>query len=194
MRFTTLTVGAVALLSPFASALSAAGIIDALNTLTSMTEAIQNPADVITLLNGPLYIIGLGPIPTIIDGLEDILKSGGTDVVSTTNNPTITSATDEENIFNAYRTFVSTQITLFTTLNTKAGLFQDLPIVGVPIANVFRSVLGMVDGLALNLITLAPDEAANIAFQQASLDKILSQAINTYSGLQLKKREIAFNA
>jgi len=196
MRFniSTIILGAIALLSSAAAALSATDVVNDLAALTSKTLLLQAPASSINILNGPLYILGIGPFPTIVTGLTDIEKTGGLDAISMLNVPALTDPTDESNIYYAYRAFTSAQVTLFTTLNNKADLFAALPLIGLPIASVLRLVKGTLDTLSLNVLTLAPNQAVNIAFQQALLDEALSKVINTYDGLELKKRAVPFKA
>jgi len=52
-----------ALAAPFVSALTAQQIVDNINMLTVKSQALQGPANSITIINGPLIIIGQGPFP-----------------------------------------------------------------------------------------------------------------------------------
>lgn len=50
--------------APFAiSALSSAQIVDNIRMLTAKSQALQAPAQSITIVNGPLILVGLGPFP-----------------------------------------------------------------------------------------------------------------------------------
>jgi hypothetical protein len=59
----TIAVSAMALTAPLAQALTAQQIVTNINALTTKSQALQGPALSITVVNGPLVAIGLGPIP-----------------------------------------------------------------------------------------------------------------------------------
>lgn len=54
---------ALSLVVPLVSALTAQQIVENINTLTAKSKALQAPAQSITLINGPLIVVGLGPFP-----------------------------------------------------------------------------------------------------------------------------------
>lgn len=52
-----------AALLPLVTALTAQDIVKNIETLTNKTDALQAPAQSITILNAPLIVIGKGPLP-----------------------------------------------------------------------------------------------------------------------------------
>jgi hypothetical protein len=60
------------------AALTAPQIVDNLNMLTTKSRNLQIPANQISIINGPLIVIGLGPFPQIIAGFADIVQTGTT--------------------------------------------------------------------------------------------------------------------
>lgn len=62
--FKTAFVAALAVFSaPSVTALTAQEIVSNINSLTTKSQALQAPAQSITILNGPLIVVGLGPFP-----------------------------------------------------------------------------------------------------------------------------------
>jgi hypothetical protein len=87
----------------------------------------------------------------------------------------------------------------------KAGLFQDVPFIGDPVAAVLRQLEGVVDGsflfsllkwlltlcsqtTAFGLIDLVQSQATDLAAQRASLDRTFNNVINSYSGIAIKAK------
>jgi len=61
LRF--LTASAISVAAPLVLALTAQEIVGNINELTTLSQALQAPAQSITILNGPLILIGQGPFP-----------------------------------------------------------------------------------------------------------------------------------
>lgn len=61
LRF--LTASAISAAAPLVLALTAQEIVGNINELTTLSQALQAPAQSITVLNGPLILIGQGPFP-----------------------------------------------------------------------------------------------------------------------------------
>lgn len=60
----SLLVGALAFAaSPVMAALTAKDIVTNINILTDKSQKLQQPANSINILNGPLIVIGQGPFP-----------------------------------------------------------------------------------------------------------------------------------
>jgi hypothetical protein len=51
-------------------------IVDNLKSLTEKSQKLQAPAQSITIINGPLVVVGQGPFPSIITGLTDLVTTG----------------------------------------------------------------------------------------------------------------------
>ena len=62
VSFRTLATAALAAVPAFA-AISPAQMVDNIRTLTTKSQALQAPAQQITIVNAPLIIIGQGPFP-----------------------------------------------------------------------------------------------------------------------------------
>jgi hypothetical protein len=54
---------------------TAADIINGINALTSLLQKLQAPANSITIINGPLVVVGLGPIPQIVAGISQVIST-----------------------------------------------------------------------------------------------------------------------
>jgi len=54
---------ALSLVVPLVSALTAQQIVQNIQTLTTKSQALQAPAQSISIVNGPLILIGQGPFP-----------------------------------------------------------------------------------------------------------------------------------
>jgi hypothetical protein len=59
----SLVAGAALMAAPIMAALTPAQIADGLKSLTVKSQALQGPAQSITIVNAPLIIIGQGPLP-----------------------------------------------------------------------------------------------------------------------------------
>lgn len=65
-----------------------------LQTLVAKTNALQVPANSISIINGPLIIIGQGPYPTIIAGLSDIISVATSQLSANQGSPAVTDEKD----------------------------------------------------------------------------------------------------
>lgn len=63
VAFGKLLASAAALAVPISAVLTSAQIVDTIQVLTAKSETLQLPAQSITLVNAPLIIFGLGPLP-----------------------------------------------------------------------------------------------------------------------------------
>lgn len=50
------------------AALTPAQVVNNIKMLTQKSQALQGPANSITIVNGPLIVIGQGPFPTVRGG------------------------------------------------------------------------------------------------------------------------------
>ena len=97
-----LLTSALALATPIIAQSTPAQIVTQINDLTSKTTALQPQAETVSLINGPLIIIGEGPLPKIIRGYVDIVQTGQQDTQSLTNTPTIPAGADADAINQAW--------------------------------------------------------------------------------------------
>jgi len=93
---------ALALASGIAAQATPAQLLVDIKTLTLMTQALQPEADKISLLNGPLIIIGQGPFPNLIRGFTDIVTTGTTSLATQRGSAPIPAGADAEAISEAW--------------------------------------------------------------------------------------------
>lgn len=55
-------------------------LVASIQSVTAKGQALQAPAQSISLVNGPLIVVGLGPYPTIISGFTDIIQTLTTEI------------------------------------------------------------------------------------------------------------------
>ncbi|KAK6516164.1 hypothetical protein TWF506_006076 [Arthrobotrys conoides] len=184
---------ALALLAaPSIAALTVSQMVDNINMLTTKSRALQTPAKSISLINGPLIIIGQGPFPQIIVGFTEIITITSTAIAQMQGSASITAPADATAIANAFRTFVKVHQELLNILIGKAGLFSTVPLVGQPVAAVLRQLEAIVDTVAFAIIDLVDPstQKMEITSDAASLSGTIDLSIKSYSGLSVtvKKR------
>ncbi|KAK0613984.1 hypothetical protein B0T14DRAFT_499352 [Immersiella caudata] len=193
----TLAVSAVAFTAPLVSALTATQIVNNIQSLTSKSQALQAPAQSITILNGPLLAVGLGPFPQILTGFTDIVDNAKTAHAQMQSSPEhITTAADATAVANAFREFVRVHQVLLNILIGKAGLFQTVLVIGAPVASALQSLEAIVDTVAFNLIDLVdPATQKNqITGDAKALSNTIGIAIKAYEGLTVQKVKREFRA
>jgi len=182
MHFTKVFVAITAtLLTSVYAQMTAPQIVSNINIITGQSQALQAPANSINILSGPLFLIGQGPFPQIIVGFSQIVTTANNDIQAMAGTQPFSVLSDEQSILNAFTTFVEVHQELLNILIGKAGLLNDLPFVGPPVAEVLRSLEAVVDTIAFGLIDLVPDVAAPFTNQMNSLDVTIGQAINAYT-------------
>ncbi|KAK4223795.1 hypothetical protein QBC38DRAFT_398957 [Podospora fimiseda] len=184
----TLVTSSVAFLAaPSLAALTPTEITNNIRTLTSKSQALVAPAQSITIVNGPLIIIGQGPFPTIVAGFQDTVSTTTKYIEAMQGTPSITAESDAAIIADAFREFVKVNQGLLNILIGKAGIMSQVPIVGQPVSASLRSVESVVDTFAFGLIDLAgtTPAASKIQKDAQSLDVTLDVAIQAYSTLKI---------
>jgi hypothetical protein len=78
-------------------------IVDNLKSHTEKSQKLQAPAQSITIINGPLLIVGQGPFPQIIKGLTDLVETGTQHISQMQGMDPIAAGTESDNIFDAFR-------------------------------------------------------------------------------------------
>ncbi|KAK4169847.1 hypothetical protein QBC43DRAFT_38663 [Cladorrhinum sp. PSN259] len=190
----TLATTAVAFMAaPAIAALTSGQIVDAIKSLTMKSRALQQPANSISIINGPLIIIGQGPFPQLISGFTDIVTTTTTAIAQLQGTPKITATTATMEIADAFRDFVRVHQQLLNILIGKSGLFTIVPFIGQPIAAVLRSVEAVVDQIAFGLVDVVEGAAVGaLASDRAALKLTLDTTIEKYEGLSIgpvKKRD-----
>jgi hypothetical protein len=97
--FTTSAVMAATALA----ALSPTQLSDGIRQLTAKSQALQGPAQSITIVNAPLIIIGQGPLPQLIVGFTDIVSTATVVISQLPGTSSITKPADATLVFNAFR-------------------------------------------------------------------------------------------
>jgi len=188
MHFIKTALTALTLLSvPTFAALTAKQMSDNLKMLTNKSMALQRPAQTITIISGPLIVVGLGPFPEIIKGFTEIVTITTTAVAQMQGTPKFGTQAEVTLVADSLRTFVKVHQDLLNILIGKAGLFNTVPFIGAPVAFTLRQLEGVVDTVALMLINLAEDFTSDIANQAGSLSGTITLTIDSYDGLSLKK-------
>jgi hypothetical protein len=78
-------------------------IVDNLKTLAEKSNSLSAPAQSISIVNGPLIVVGQGPFPAIIKGLTDVVETGTQHISQMQGMDPIAAGTESDNIFNAFR-------------------------------------------------------------------------------------------
>ncbi|KAI1177988.1 hypothetical protein F4777DRAFT_156829 [Nemania sp. FL0916] len=196
MLFSKIFAG-VALAASASAALTAQQISDGIKSITTKSQQLQGPAQSITIVNAALIVIGQGPFPTLIAGFTDIVSTATTLASQLDGTAPIQKrekehardlsprGPDADLVFNSFREFVRVHQALLSILIGKAGILEQLPVVGPPVAAVLRQVEGVVDSIAITLINLVQSRAGDLESEADSLGNTLDLAIQKYQGLQV---------
>ncbi|KAF2971020.1 hypothetical protein GQX73_g2597 [Xylaria multiplex] len=195
MHFSKIFAG-LALTSSSMAALSPQQIADGIKSITAKSQALQAPAQSITILNAPLIAIGQGPFPALIAGFQDIVGTGNTLLAQLSGTSPINKRDEKEHardlsprgpdadlVFGAFREFVAVHQALLNILIGKAGLLEKIPVIGQPVATVLRAVEGVVDSLAIDLISITQSRANDLTSDANSLDNTLQLTISKYDSI-----------
>jgi hypothetical protein len=191
VSFRTILTTAMALAVPITAAITPAEVVTNIKKLTMKSQAIQPAANSISIVNGPLIIIGQGPFPKIINDFTDIVTTATGAFSQMQGNAAVAPGPDSDSIFNAFRDFVKVHQQLLNILIGKAGLFTTVPIIGAPVAAVLRSLEAVVDSIAFNLIDTVQSRSADLQAQAESLSGTIKNAIKSYEGVNPTKRGVA---
>lgn len=88
---------------PVLGALSPGQIVSNIQMLTTKSQALQGPAQSITIINGLLITIGQGPFPQIVSGFVDIVSTATTSIAQMQGTQEISSGPDADSVFDAFR-------------------------------------------------------------------------------------------
>ncbi|KAJ2995715.1 hypothetical protein NUW58_g1194 [Xylaria curta] len=187
-----------ALASTAMSAASPQQIADGIKSITQKSQALQAPAQSITILNAPLIVIGQGPFPTIIAGFADIVSTAQALIAQFPGTGPIQKREDENRehardlmargpdadlVFGAFREFVRVHQALLNILIGKAGILSKVPVIGQPVATALRGVEGVVDTIAITLINLLQSHSNDVASDANSLGNTLTLTIQQYDSI-----------
>lgn len=192
VSFHKILIATLAVIAPITAQTTPAQVVSNIRMLTQKSQALQAPAQSITIINGPLIVIGQGPFPPIIAGFTDIVSTATTALAQMQGMPKVPAGTDASAIFDAFREFVRVHQALLNILIGKAGLFTTIPFIGQPVAAVLKQVENVVDTIAFQLIDTVESRAADLQNQAASLKSTIMVCINSYEGVSSTKRSIKF--
>ncbi|KAM7183294.1 hypothetical protein V8F33_013684 [Rhypophila sp. PSN 637] len=167
-------------------------IVDGIKTLSAKSQALQTPAENITIVNGPLILVGLGPFPRIISGFTDIVSTSTVFVSQMIGTPPIGDEDEATSIVDAFREFVRIHQALLNILIGKASLFNTVrvPFISQPVAAALRQVENVVDTIAFGLIDIIDVGQPKQRLQNDanSLSSSLTICINAYEGLAINNK------
>jgi len=103
VSFRTLIASALALTASIVAQSTPAQVVENIKTLTQKSQALQGPAQSITIVNGPLITIGQGPFPNIINGFVDIVSTGTTHIEQMDGMADVPAGAESDAIFEAFR-------------------------------------------------------------------------------------------
>ncbi|KAH6878663.1 hypothetical protein BKA58DRAFT_466309 [Alternaria rosae] len=194
VSFRNLFTAALAFSVPISAAITPAEVVTNIKTITQKSQALQAPAKEISIVNGPLILIGQGPFPKIIIGFSDIVQTATTAIAQMQGMPKEPAGAPTDAVFEAFREFVRVHQALLNILIGKAGLFNTVPFIGQPIAAVLRQIEKVVDTIAFMLIDTFEARAADLQKEAMSLTGSLDICIKSYDGLTggITKRNLRF--
>ncbi|KAH7071892.1 hypothetical protein BKA63DRAFT_492555 [Paraphoma chrysanthemicola] len=206
----TILTSILAIAAPIAAQSQSAQIVANLELLTSKIEALQPIASSISVVNGPLIIIGQGPFPQIISGLQDIVTTAGE-----ANGQIEMGHLIAKGGGGCGCGVLGLQIShqsLLATLTERAGLFDIVPVIGQPVSAVLRADKSAVElkvpskpsntvrhympltsskSLSNTIIHVTPSRAHDLASLLSALSAAFDTAIAAYEGI-LQKRGMRF--
>ncbi|CAA9967114.1 hypothetical protein P3342_013549 [Pyrenophora teres f. teres] len=183
VAFRNIITAALALATPITAAITASQVTANIKVVTQLSLDLQVPAQKISILNGPLIVIGQGPFPEIIIGFSKIVTTATAAITSMQGMPKEPAGPSTDAVFEAFREFVRVHQVLLNILIGKAGLFQTVPIIGQPVAAVLRQVEKIVDTIAFMLIATFEARSADLKAEAAKLSGSLTICIASYDGL-----------
>lgn len=77
-------------------------IVSDIRILATKSQALEAPAQSITIVNGPLIIVGQGPFPQVITGLMDIVSTATTTISEMQGRSPIALGTDSDAVSDAF--------------------------------------------------------------------------------------------
>ncbi|KAI0441889.1 hypothetical protein F4803DRAFT_551684 [Xylaria telfairii] len=188
--FTGITMAATAM-----AAATPQQIASGIASLTQKSQALQAPAQSITILNAPLIVIGQGPFPTIIAGFADIVSTANALIAQLPGSAPIARGEkqhardlsirgpDADLVFSTFREFVRVHQALLNILIGKAGILSKIPVIGQPVATALRGVEGVVDSIAISTINLLQVHSNDVASDANSLGNTIDLAIKSYDSI-----------
>jgi hypothetical protein len=103
VSFHKIFLASLAMVAPIVAQTTPEQVVTNLKMITQKSQALQAPAQSITIINGPLIIIGQGPFPQIIAGFTDIVATGTTALAQMQGMSPVPAGDKSDAIFDAFR-------------------------------------------------------------------------------------------
>jgi hypothetical protein len=103
VAFGKIFTSAMALAVPAMTQSTPAQVATNIQLITQKSQALQGPAQSISVINGPLIVVGLGPFPPIIAGFADIVSTATTALAQMQGMTPVPAGPPSDNIFDAFR-------------------------------------------------------------------------------------------
>jgi len=162
-----------------AAAATAGTIASEIKGITKLTRNAFTEARAINTLSGAQYLVGAGPYPVLLEAFKNI----GNDVQAYTSaaqsTPKLNTAGQDE-VYNAFKAFVTQQQTLIGTVGGKAALLNNLPVLGPPVQNALTTLQNLLDAYVNALVAISPGQRSNYNTQVTLLNDAYTTAIGDY--------------
>jgi len=180
-NFKTTVISGLALCStPAFSALFPAQIRDSLNLLSAKSKIVQLPAQNLDILSDALGLVGAGPQPLIVDGLDAIKVAATVFGLQMVGSPFVTAGPEANSVFDSFRFFVRSHQELLNILIDRASLLS--AVLGRPVASAIQEVEHAIDAVVLGLTVLVPTRGGDIKSEADALKATLDVAASKYGG------------
>ena len=103
VAFGKIFTSAMAMAVPVIAQLTPAHVVSNINMITQKSQALQAPAQSITIFNGSLIIIRQGPFPQIIAGFTDIVSTATIAIAQMQGMAPVPAGQPSDDIFDAFR-------------------------------------------------------------------------------------------
>ncbi|KAK3389108.1 UVI-1 protein [Sordaria brevicollis] len=158
--------------------------VNIVGDLSRKAQALQSPAQQISILNGPLIIVGQGPFPAIIQGFTEIINAADAFANKYGEGETVFDEAGCSDITTSYKQFTRVNQQLMNILIGKAGLFSTVPIIGQPVQAVLRQVEVRYDALGIFFVGQCEGKGnADIESNFQELRKTVTAAVNAYNSI-----------
>jgi len=183
MRTTAAAALALFAAVPSLAALSVPETLVGLRNLTAQTKELQASAKDVSIINGILLILDLGPLPKVIYGFANIVTSAN-DLVNRLDGSTpVAVDADATTVSDAFKEFSFQHVTLINLLIARSGLFNTLPIIGAPVADVLRNIEDATDDIAIALNKFLPTKGSQITEYHDELIETLKRGVDAFNGI-----------
>ena len=103
VSFNKIFIASMAMVAPILAQTTPEQVVSNIEMITQKSQALQAPAQSITIINGPLIVVGQGPFPQIIAGFTDIVSTATTALAQMQGMPPVEAGEPSDAIFDAFR-------------------------------------------------------------------------------------------